>query len=580
MIFSEIIKKYPKEFYKNTLFTILNKVFDLAPPFLIGIAVDIVVKKEGSLIAQYGVVDAWEQLLLVAVLTVIVWVLESIFEYYMAVGWKSLSQVFQHDLRDQAFSHTLNLDLVQVEDRSSGELMSILNDDINQLEQFLNIGAFSIIQLAVTISVIGGAFFYLAPNVAVYGVLPIPLIILGSLKFQKFLKPKYKKVREHVGLLNSEFSNSIQGIHTVKAFANEHLESEKINTYSKAYMSANFSAIKISSLFTPLIRMLILMGFLVNLLYGGYLCLNGELEVGTYSVLIFMIQRLLWPLTTLGNMLDLYQRSSASMYRVLKLIKTQYEIKSGEKSFPKKVDIEFKDLTFSYPNREDIFTDLTMTFPDQKTIGLVGGTGSGKSTLVKIMLRFYDIKKGSVSIGGEDIRQLDLKSLRSNIGYVGQDVYLFHGTIKDNIVYGNGSLSDDKIYEIAKLAEAHDFILNLPDGYNTIVGERGHRLSGGQRQRISIARALIKSPPILILDEATSAVDNETEAMIQKSLSKVKKGRTTIVIAHRLSTIVEADLIYVLDAGKVVQTGTHDQLIKTSGTYQDLWSVQTGIRSL
>ena len=359
MIFNSIRKKYPKKFDTITLYTILNKVFDLAPPFLIGIAVDIVVKKEESLLSTFGYKDPWHQLVIVSILTVIVWGLESFFEYLMNCGWKEIAQTAQHDLRDKAFAHTLNLDLFQVESKSSGELMSILNDDINQLERFLNIGAYSLIHLGVTIAIIGGAFFYLAPQVAVFGVLPIPFIILGSLKFQKYLEPKYKKVRTHVGFLNSEFSNSISGIQTVKAFNNEKLEEDKIRSYSNDYMNANKSAIKLSSLFTPLIRMLILCGFLVNLLYGGYLCLNGSLEIGTYSVLIFMIQRLLWPLTSLGQMLDLYQRSNASYSRVTGLLKIDSTIKSGDQDFPiNSNEINIERFSFGYEGRESIFNDF------------------------------------------------------------------------------------------------------------------------------------------------------------------------------------------------------------------------------
>lgn len=577
MIFSSIRAKYPQKFNITVVYTILNKIFDLAPPFLIGVAVDIVVKKEESLIAGFGIKDTWDQLVLVSILTVLVWALESFFEYLMEVGWRELAQIAQHDLRDEAFNHVLNLDLEQIESRSSGELMSILNDDINQLERFLNMGAYSMIQLCVTISVIGTAFFVMAPEVAIFGMMPIPFIILGSLKFQKFLEPRYKTVRDQVGLLNSEFSNSIQGIQTVKAFANEALERDKISHYSSAYMAANNSAIKVSSLFTPLIRMLILCGFLVNLLYGGYLTLEGQLEVGTYSVLIFMIQRLLWPLTTLGQMLDLYQRSNASYRRVLDLLKIERKILGDKTSFSTSdQSIEISDLSFSYSEREPLFEGLDLKVDHGETVGLVGGTGSGKSTLVKIILRFYEGLSGRIKIGGTDIKDLDISSLRKNIGYVGQDVYLFHGTILENIAYGSHKLSKEEIIEIAKLAEAHEFITSLPKGYDTIVGERGHRLSGGQRQRISIARALVKEPSILILDEATSAVDNETEAAIQRSLAKVKKGRTTIIIAHRLSTVVDADRIYVLDQGKVMQTGSHQELITQGGIYKDLWNVQTG----
>jgi ATP-binding cassette subfamily B protein len=290
-----------------------------------------------------------------------------------------------------------------------------------------------------------------------------------------------------------------------------------------------------------------------------------------------MIQRLLWPLTTLGQMLDLYQRSNASYKRVADLLKIKFHIIGKKQPFPKQdQSINIKDFHFSYLEREPLFEGLNLDINHGETIGLVGGTGSGKSTLIKNILRFYDGQSGQIEVGGVNIKDLNLHDLRHHIGYVGQDVYLFHGTIMENITYGKKDLSKDDVIKIAQIAEAHEFIMTLPKGYDTIVGERGHRLSGGQRQRISIARALTKNPAILILDEATSAVDNETEAAIQRSLAKVKKGRTTIIIAHRLSTVVDADRIYVLENGKINQVGSHQVLLQQNGIYRDLWTVQTG----
>ena len=577
MIFSEIRKRYPKKFNISVLYSVLNKIFDLAPPFLIGISVDIVVKKDDSLIASLGYSDPWDQLVIVAILTIFVWALESVFEYLMEVSWRELAQNAQHDIRNQAFSQVLKLDLFELESKSSGELMSVLNDDVNQLERFLNIGAYSLIQLAVTITIIGSAFFYLAPSVAIYGILPIPLIISGSIYFKKFLAPKYADVRSKVGLLNSEFSNSIQGIQTVKAFAAESYEIDKINNFSNHYKLSNYSAIKVSSLFTPLIRMFILSGFLVNLLYGGFLCLNGKIEVGTYSVLIFMIQRLLWPLTSLGTMLDLYQRSKASFERILELINTNYNIESGNKNFNiSDQSINIKSISFAYNERSILFDKLDFQINHGETVGIIGGTGSGKTTLIKMLLRFYDPSFGAIEIGGINLKDLKLSELRNNIGYVGQDVYLFHGTISDNIKYGNEELSDKELIEVCKSAQVMEFISSLPKGFDTVVGERGHKLSGGQRQRLSIARALSKNPKILIFDEATSAVDNETEALIQKAIQNLTIGRTTIIVAHRLSTVVNANKILVFDKGSVIEQGTHSELIKVDGAYKKLWSVQTG----
>jgi ATP-binding cassette subfamily B protein len=327
--------------------------------------------------------------------------------------------------------------------------------------------------------------------------------------------------------------------------------------------------------------MIILLGFTALLLYGGMEAVAGTLSVGTYSVLVFLTQRLLWPLTRLGETLDQYQRAMASTNRVMNLLDTPIEMHSGDISLPVdqvKGHLELRDVTFAYNGRTPVIQNLFLNIPAGKTIAIVGSTGSGKSTLVKLLLRLYEIQGGTITLEGIELRQLKLKDLRSCIGLVSQDVFLFHGTVAENITYGtfDGTLAE--IIEAAKIGEAHDFIMQLPQGYDTIVGERGQKLSGGQRQRIAIARAVLKNPPILILDEATSAVDNETEAAIQRSLEKITVNRTTIAIAHRLSTVRNADCIYVMERGKLVEQGRHEELLERQGIYASLWRVQSGIK--
>ena len=343
---------------------------------------------------------------------------------------------------------------------------------------------------------------------------------------------------------------------------------------------SNKSAIKLSSAFIPLIRFAILFAFIAILLIGGFQVWNKTLNVGTYSFLVFITQRLLWPLTTLGHVLDDFQRSLASINRVIDLIDTPIEIKDGTKKIDLKTingEISFRNISFNYLGRKSTISGINFKVPAKTTIGIVGLTGSGKSTLIKLLLRIYDIKKGTISIDGISIKDIKLKELRKCISLVRQEPYLFHGTVKENISYGSNNASFEDIVKASKIAEAHKFIEQLPDGYKTIVGERGQRLSGGQRQRIALARAVLKNAPILILDEATASVDNETEVLIQKSLSKISKERTTIVIAHRLSTIKNADNIIVLDKGKIIESGKHEFLLNNKNVYSDLWNVQVGI---
>lgn len=559
--------------------SILNKIFDLAPPALIGAAVDVVVEREDSLIASLGVVDVFDQLVVLAAATVVVWGLESSFQYAHSWLWRNLAQTIQHELRLDAYAHIQDLELAYFHEQSSGGLMSILNDDINQLERFLDTGANDLIKVMTTAVVVSVAFFVLAPGVAWMAMLPIPLILWGSFKFQKLLAPRYAEVRERVGLLNGQLANNLSGIATIKSFTTEGYEKERIGAESQAYREANQQAIKLSSAFSPLIRMVIVVGFVATLVYGGHLVLEDALAVGTYSVLIFLTQRLLWPLTRLGQTFDLYQRAMASTNRVMNLLETPIDIDDGDVALPAdEVDGELvlDDVTFAYDAREPILQAFDLDIPAGATVGIVGATGSGKTTLINLLLRFYEPQEGKITIDGADISELKMSDLRGAIGLVSQSVFLFHGTVRENIAYGTFEATDAQIEEAARAAEADEFIRELPQGYDTVVGERGETLSGGQRQRLSIARALLKDPPILIFDEATSAVDNETEAAIQRSLNKVTEDRTTLIIAHRLSTVRNADFIVVLEDGHIVEQGGHETLVAQNGLYARLWRVQTG----
>ena len=562
---------------RGIIYSILNKIFDLAPPILIGIAIDIVVEGSDSFIGNLGYSDRRQQLIILAVLTFIIWGLESAFDYIAAVTWRNISQDIEHSLRTDAFNNVLGLDLAFFENKSSGRLMAILNDDVNQLETFLDNGANRLVQTATTVLVIGGTFLYISPLVAVFAFIPIPIIIFGSLRFTNRIADRYTKIRNDIENLNANLSNSITGILTVKSFNREKKESERITLSSNEVKSANYHAIRLSAAFIPIIRIAILFGFTATLLIGGFLALDGEIKVATYSVMLFITQRLLWPLTELGVIFDSYQKAMASFRRIINLKNTTPTIDNGNEkltSFNKKIEIS--NLNFEYVKNFPVLNDISIDINKGRTTAIVGSTGSGKSTLIKLILRLYDSTSGEIKFDGKNIRDLELDSLRNKIGLVSQDIFLFEGTVFENIAYGNLDAKDEKVWEAAKLSESDKFINLLPNKENTIVGERGQKLSGGQRQRISIARAILKNPEILILDEATSAVDNETEAAIQRSINTLKEGRTVIAIAHRLSTIRNAEIIYVLEEGKVVESGNHESLLETNGVYSKLWSVQTG----
>ena len=559
--------------------SVMNKLFDVMPEILIGIAIDVVVRRDDSFIAALGITDPRWQLGLLGGLTLLVWMLESVFEYLYMILWRNLSQDLQHVLRLDAYNHIQNLDLAYFEDRSTGNLVTILNDDVNQLERFLDGGANNLIQVATTLVAVGTVFFVVSPLIALIAFTPIPVIVLGAFYFQRRAQPLYADVRGRVGLLGGRLAANIAGITTIKSFATEKFEAERVAQDSAAYVQANRKAIAVSSAFIPIIRMAILAGFAATFMIGGMMTLNGTLAVGAYGVLVFLTQRLLWPLTDLAQTVDLYERAMASTRRILDLIETPIAIR--DRADAKSIGtargaIEFRGLSFAYSNGEPVLEDIDIEIRAGETVAIVGQTGSGKSTLMKLLLRFYEPRAGKITLDGHPIDTLALDSLRRNIAFVSQDVYLFQGTVAENIAYGTPGATPEQIRAAADAAEATEFIERLPDGFNTVVGERGQKLSGGQRQRLSIARALLKDSPVLILDEATSAVDNETEAAIQRSLQRIAHSKTTLVIAHRLSTIVHASCIYVLDQGRVVERGTHAELLAHGGIYAALWAVQTG----
>ena len=572
------LREYRWQVWLASFCSIMNKFWDLAPPILIGMAIDVVTYKEDSMLADFGYPDPYDQFLILVAFTVVIWVLESLFEYWFGVLWRNLAQNAQHELRMDAYEHIQNLEMQWFSGQTTGGLMAIMNDDVNQLERFLDQGANDLLQVATTVVVVGGVMLILAPSVAIYAILPIPIIVGGSFIFQRRIGVRYAKVRKEVGDLNALLNNNLSGITTIKSFTAEEREVERVGVASRSYRDANRDAIRLSASFVPLIRMAILFAFTANMLVGGWLALEGELSIGAYSIIVFITQRLLWPLTRLGQTFDLYQRAMASTDRVLNLLDTPIGLVEGDVELDEtKGEITFDSIEFSYPERESVLDGVSLNIEAGETIGLVGSTGSGKTTLVGLLLRFHDPLEGSVSLDGNDVKELKLASLRGSISLVSQNTTLFPGTVRENILYGRPSASEEEVLEAARIAEATNFINELPEGWETDIGEDGHRLSGGQRQRLAIARAVLKDAPILVFDEATSNVDNETEAALQRSIERISTDRTTIIIAHRLSTVRNADKIAVLDSGKITELGKHEELVDAGGLYSRLWSVQTGL---
>jgi ATP-binding cassette subfamily B protein len=414
----------------------------------------------------------------------------------------------------------------------------------------------------------------------VLALLPIPLILFGAFWFQRRLAPRYAAVRESAATLSARLNNNLYGMATIQAYTAERFEAQHLEGASDVFRRRNADAIRFSAAITPVIRMAILSGFVATLLYGGILALRGAIGVGSYSALVYLTQRLLWPLTRLADMTDLYNRAMASVHRIMDLLDTPTPVVAvaqlpGDPHTP--MLLRFDAVSFAYDGRPAVGS-VSFDVAPRTTVALVGATGGGESTILKLLMRFLDADSGRILIDGADISSFAPGSLRRRIGYVAQEPFLTDGSIADNIAYGERSPDEPRVERAARAAEIHDFIDALPGRYESLVGERGTQLSGGQRQRIALARAFYREPSILALDEATSAVDNETEAAIQRSLARVASERalTTLVVAHRLSTVRNADAIHVMDSGRLVESGTHDSLVARGGVYAALWRLQTG----
>ena len=567
------MRPYRTQVRKAIFYSFFNQIMDLAPPLLIGLAVDLVVKKQDSALSVIHS-DPWIQLWILAALTFIVWGLESLYEYYYQKEWRILAQNVQDQMRLEVYQHIHGLDHQWFFQQKSGDLLTTLNDDVNQLERFLNVGANHLLQLATTTIVVSAIFFYAHPGVAVAAMFPIPIILWGSFKFQSAIAPRYAQVRHRAAQMSVRMNHVLQGIETVKSATAEDREVLALQRLSADYKEANRSAIVLSASFSPLIRMAIVMGFLATLLYGGWLTLQGQLAVGTYSVLVFLTQRLLWPLTRLGETVDLYQRALASAHRAFRLLDTPQQKNMGTYVIEediKSLDIHLEQLCFAYDEHSVIFDHFNLSIQAGQKVALVGSSGSGKSTLVGLLLGFYLPQAGQIKIAQHHLSNLDIKKWRQNVAFVSQNIYLFDGSIMDNLRYAHPEASEEYIIHVCEKLGIDSWIQQLEQGYHTAVGESGNLLSGGQKQRVAMARALIKKAPILILDEATSAVDPHTERIVQHAIDHLCGTCTRIIIAHRLATVIDADQILVLQNGKLIEQGTHQSLMQKQGEYLRLW---------
>ena len=507
----------------------------------------------------------------IAVSLFVMYIVQSLCKYYVTYQGHMMGANMERDMRREHFDHYQELSFSYYSRNNSGQMMSKLVSDLFDISEFAHHGPEN---LFISLVKIVGAFIFLF---FINKKLALPLIILVIVMFvfsfrqNAKMQETFMENRRKIGDVNASLQDTLSGIRVVQSFANEDIEREKFKKSNEAFLVSKRDNYHCMGSFMSSNLFFQGMMYLVTLVYGGYLIAQGEMQTGDLAMYALYIGIFISPIQILVELVEMMQKGLSGFRRFLDVMETESEIKDADDAVELK-DVKghvcYDHVSFHYSDDETpVLSDISIDIPAGRSIALVGPSGSGKTTICSLLPRFYDVTGGSITVDGKDIRGLTLKSLRSQIGMVQQDVYLFDGTIKDNIAYGKPGATDDEIIKAAKCASIHDFIMELPDGYDTYVGERGTRLSGGQKQRISIARVFLKNPPILILDEATSALDNESERWIQKSLEELSKNRTTITIAHRLSTIRDADEIIVITEDGIAERGTHAELLAQNGVY-------------
>ncbi|MEI2664907.1 ABC transporter ATP-binding protein [Rossellomorea sp. LJF3] len=481
-------------------------------------------------------------------------------------------------LRNELYEKLQFLPFSYYDNAKTGDLMSRLTADVEAFRFFLSFGFSELLRFFLLVTVSFGVMFYYSPSLTFVTLVSLPFLAIAVYKFDKAVHPAFRGIRKSFGKLNTNVQENISGINTVKSLSREDFQINKFNRSNGDYKDKYLFTSDIWAKYFPLMEFLGNVSVVTLLAYGGYLVMNGNLQPGELVAFYSLVWYIIWPIMNLGFTINLFSQSKASGERLLEILEVDEKIKdhSGVIHVDRlKGEVEFKAVSLNYTVHDEAALEgISFKAEPGKVIGLIGGTGSGKTSITQLITRFYEPDEGEILIDGRDVKDYSLKSLRQNIGFVLQESFLFSSTIKSNISYGRPEASMEEIIEAAKRAEAHDFISELPDGYDTRLGERGLGLSGGQKQRIAIARAICTDPSILILDDATSAVDMETEFRIQKALKEVMSDRTTFIIAHRISSLKHADEIIVLENGKVVERGVHDFLLKNNGPYQRIYDIQ------
>jgi ATP-binding cassette subfamily B protein len=551
------------------------RFFDLLPMIVVGRVVDTVstALREGQSLA--GADFVWAGALVLGTFAGLA-VFQSVSDYTL----DSAAQKIRHDLRVDLYTHVQKLDVSYFESRQTGDIMAVLASDVDNLERFFSDTTTSIVRLLITFTGIYGILFWLDWHLALLLFAPMPVAIWAVRFFATRVSPEYRRARKAVGEINSILENNLQGMPVIQAYSAQDHQTGRIRQRSAEYRDAAVRAAFERSRFVPLLYGVAGTGYALLIGVGGWMTFSGVgPSVGDFTTFVLLAMRLILPLFVFGMLINQIQQSEASALRIAEIFDTAPTVRDEAGALPlegKLARVEVRDMSFAYPDRERVLCGIDLAMERGKVLGVVGPTGAGKSSLAKLMLRYYDPVEGAILANGRPLSGVTLESWRARIGYVSQEAYLFHGTVAENIRLGSPDSSDEELRRAAHMAGAAEFIDGLPDGYATLVGDRGTKLSGGQRQRISLARAILRDPEFLILDEATSSVDTRTEEIIQNNLKELRKDRITLAIAHRLSTVRQCDEIVVVVDGIIVERGTHDELVAAGGVYAGLWQVQSG----
>ena len=564
------VRPYRGQAWLGIFTNTLARLFDLLPLVIVGQVVDLLAKGDRNA----------ETYLYYGLLVLLTFVGLAVFQSHSDYVWSKLAQNVRHDIRMKLYVHVQTLEAAFFEERQAGEILSVISSDVDNLENFLSDATTSIVRIVITFVGTYGILFWLDWRLALLLFIPLPIVVMVVRFFATSVQPRYRRARQAIGDITSVIENNLQGMGVIQAYTAEESQARRVGLRSEEYRDAAVEAALSRARYIPIIYCIAGLSFGLLIGGGAWLTINGHgPSIGDYTSFILFAMRLVMPLFVFGMLINQIQRCESSAHRILDLLEQKPKIVDDPDAEPlpgPPVKLSFKDVHFAYPGRPPVLHSISFELERGRVVGIVGPTGAGKSTLIKLLLRYYDTIRGEISLDGRPIRKISLAGLRERMGYVSQDAFLFSGSVLENIMLGSPDATESEVREAADLAGAAEFIEALPEGYKTPVGERGVKLSGGQRQRINLARALLRNPAILVLDEATSAVDTRTEEIIQRNLQSQRTGRMTLAVAHRLSTVRQCDEILVIVDGVVVERGNHEDLIAARGVYADLWSVQSG----